>query len=159
MSVKHYILICLLIPILISCSGSKKVMSSTENTALFLPPKIEAYVDMFIDEIDGKKTKFNLEDSVQVDEGKHSLLVRLEYEPAAGSSLIVGGLGNLLLRSTTNKTFSTTIDIEIERSMEYRFVVEDFDNGFEIILFNETKKKEELNLRFKLTEGKFERIF
>ena len=158
MSVKHYILICLLIPILISCSGSKKVMSSTENTALFLPPKIEAYVDMFIDEIDGKKTKFNLEDSVQVDEGKHSLLVRLEYEPAAGSSLIVGGLGNLLLRSTTNKTFSTTIDIEIERSMEYRFVVEDFDNGFEIILFNETKKKEELNLRFKLIEGKFERI-
>ena len=133
-------------------------MSSTENTALFLPPKIEASVDMFIDEIDGKKTKFNLVDSVQVDEGKHSLLVRLEYEPAAGSSLIVGGLGNLLLRSTTSKTFSTTIDIEIEKSIEYRFVVEDFDNGFEIILFNETKKKEELNLRFKLIEGKFERI-
>ncbi len=135
----------MLIPILISCSGSKKVLSSTENTALFLPPKIEAYVDMFIDEVDGKKTKFNLEDSVQVDEGKHSLLVRLEYQPAAGSSLIVGGLGNLLLRSTTNKTFSTTMDIEIERSMEYRFVVEDFDNGFEIILFNETQIKEELN--------------
>jgi hypothetical protein len=159
MRLKHIILICLLIPILNSCSGSKKVLSSTENTALFLPPKIEADVDMFIDEVDGKKTKFNLEDSAQVDEGEHSLLIRLEYQPAAGSSAIVGGLGNLLLRSATNKTFSTTMDIEIEKSMEYRFVVEDFDNGFEIILFNETKMKEELNLRFKLNEGKFKQIF
>ena len=159
MRLKHIILICLLIPILNSCSGSKKVLSSTENTALFLPPKIEADVDMFIDEVDGKKTKFNLEDSAQVDEGEHSLLIRLEYQPAAGSSAIVGGLGNLLLRSATNKTFSTTMDIEIEKSMEYRFVVEDFDNGFEIILFNETKMKEELKLRFKLNEGKFKQIF
>jgi len=108
MRLKHIILICLLIPILNSCSGSKKVLSSTENTALFLPPKIEADVDMFIDEVDGKKTKFNLEDSAQVDEGEHSLLIRLEYQPAAGSSAIVGGLGNLLLRSATNKTFSKT---------------------------------------------------
>lgn len=159
MRVKYLFLICLSIPIIISCSGSKKILSSTENTALFLPSKIEAYVDMFVDEVDGKKTKFNLADSVQVDEGSHSLLVRLEYQPASGSSVIVGGLGNLLLRSATNKTFSTTIDIEIEKSMVYRFVVKDFENGFEIILFNETNMKEELNYRFKLSEGKFERIF
>jgi len=158
MRVKKLILFCMLIPILVSCSGSKKVLSSTENTALFLPSKIEAYVDMFVDEVDGEKTKFNLSDSVQVDEGSHSLLVRLEYQPTSGSSVIVGGLGSLLLRSSTNKTFSTIMDIEIEKSMEYRFVVKDFDNGFEIILFNETTLKEELNHRFKLSEGKFERI-
>jgi len=159
MRVKHIILICILIPILISCSGSKKVLSSTENTALFLPPKIEAYVDMFIDEVDGKKTKFNLADSAEVDQGNHSLLVRLEYMPAVGSGLAVGGLGSLLLKSATNKTFSTRMDIVVEKSMEYRFVVKDFDNGFEIILFNETTLKEELNHRFKLSEGKFERVF
>ncbi len=159
MRLKQFILICFLIPILISCSGSKKILSSSENTALFLPPKIEANVDMFIDEVDGKKTKFNLADSAQVDEGSHNLLVRLEYQPAAGSSVIVGGLGNLLLRSATNKTFSTAIDIEIEKSMEYRFVVKDFENGFEIILFNETKMNEELNYRFKLIEGNFESVF
>ncbi len=159
MRLKQFILICLLIPILISCAGSKKILSSSENTALFLPPKIEANVDMFIDEVDGKKTKFNLADSAQVDEGSHNLLVRLEYQPAAGSSVIVGGLGNLLLRSATNKTFSTAIDIEIEKSMEYRFVVKDFENGFEIILFNETKMNEELNYRFKLIEGNFESVF
>ncbi len=159
MRLKQFILICFLIPILISCSGSKKILSSSENTALFLPPKIEANVDMFIDEVDGKKTKFNLADSAQVDEGSHNLLVRLEYQPAAGSSVIVGGLGNLLLRSATNKTFSTAIDIEIEKSMEYRFVVKDFENGFEIILFEETKMNEELNYRFKLIEGNFESVF
>ena len=51
------------------------------------------------------------------------------------------------------------IDIEIEKSMEYRFVVKDFENGFEIILFNETKMNEELNYRFKLIEGNFESVF
>ena len=159
MRVKQLILFCMLIPILVSCSGSKKVLSSTENTALFLPPKIEAYVDMFIDEVDGKKTKFNLADSAEVDEGNHSLLVRLEYQPAVGSGLVVGGLGSLLLKSTTNKTFSTRMDIVVEKSMEYRFVVKDFEDGFEIVLFNESTANEVLNHRFKWNEGTFEREF
>jgi hypothetical protein len=153
------ILFILLLPIIISCSGSKKTFSTTENTALFLPPNIEAYVDMFIDEVDGQETKFNLADSAQVDEGNHKVLVRLEYQPAGGSSLIVGGLGSLLLRSATNKTFSATIEIKVERNEEYRFLVKDFDDGFNIILFNETKMKEESSYRFKLSEGKFERVF
>ena len=51
------------------------------------------------------------------------------------------------------------MDKVVEKSMEYRFVVKDFDNGFEIIHFNETLLKEELNHRFKLSEGKFERVF
>jgi hypothetical protein len=159
MRLNHLILFVAFLPIIVSCSGSKKILSTTENTALFLPPKIEAYVDMFIDEVDGKKTKFNLADSAQVDVGNHKVLVRLEYQPVAGSAIIVGGLGNLLLRSATNKTFSTTIDIEVGKSEEYRFVVKDFDDGFDIILFNETKMKAELNHRFKLSEGKFEREF
>jgi hypothetical protein len=148
-----------LLSILISCSGSKKILSTTENTALFLPPTIEAYVDMFIDEVDGKETKFNLADSAQVDEGNHKVLVRLEYQPASGSSVAVGALGNMLLRFATNKTFRTTLDIKVERNVNYRFVVKDFDNGFDIILFNETKKREELNYRFTLSDGKFEREF
>ena len=149
----------LLISLLFSCTGTKQTLSTTENTALFLPPKIETYVDMYIDEIDGKKTKFNLADSAQVDEGNHKVLVRLEYQPAAGSSVIVGGLGNLLLRAATNKTFTAYIDLNVEKNEVYRFVVKDFDDGFDIILFNETKVKEESNHKFKLSEGKFEREF
>ena len=43
--------------------------------------------------------------------------------------------------------------------MKYRFVVKDIDNGFEIILYNETKMKAEYNFRFKLSDGYFERVF
>lgn len=159
MRLNPLILFITLLTIIISCSGSKKILSTTENTALFLPPNIEAYVDMFIDEVDGKETKFNLADSAQVDEGNHKVLVRLEYQPAAGSSVAVGALGNMLLRFATNKTFRTTLNIKVERNVNYRFVVKDFDNGFDIILFNETEEKEELNYRFTLSDGKFEREF
>tara|TARA_R110000787_G_scaffold17143_3_gene54127 strand:+ start:28295 stop:28639 length:345 start_codon:yes stop_codon:yes gene_type:complete len=114
---------------------------------------------MFIDEVDGKKTKFKLADSAEVDEGNHEILVRLEYVPSVGSGAVVGGLGGLLLQATTNKTFSTKLNIVIEKGQEYRFVVKDYENGFDIILFNETKMKEELKHRFQLSDGKFEGIF
>ena len=159
MRIKSFLFLILFLPVIFSCSGSKKVLSSSDNTALFLPIKIEAYVDMFVDEVDGEKTSFNLADSVEVDAGKHNILVRLEYQPAAASSIIVGGLGNLLLRSATNKTFSSKIDIQVQKNMEYRIVVKDFEDGFDIILFNETKKEEESIYSFKLKDGKFERMF
>lgn len=159
MSNKNSILFGLLIPILLSCSGTKQTFSNTAETALFLPPRIEAYVDMFIDEVDGKKTKFKLADSAEVDEGNHEILVRLEYMPAVGSGAVVGGLGGLLLKAATNKTFSARLNIVVEKGQEYRFLVKDFENGFDIILFNETKVKEELNHRFQLNDGKFERVF
>ena len=149
----------LIIPLLFSCSGTKQTFSTTENTALFLPPKIDSNVEMYIDEIDGKKTEFNLADSAQVDYGNHSVLVRLEYQPASGTAIIVGGFANLLLRATTNKTFTSILDIKVNKGQEYRFVVKDFEDGFEIVLFNESTSKEESIHKFKLTEGKFEREF
>ena len=53
--------------------------------------------------MDGEKTKFGLYDSVIVDAGVRTLEVRLEYQPASGSSVLLGGLANLLLRATTKK--------------------------------------------------------
>ncbi len=99
--------------------------------------------------------------NVQVfcEEGKHNILIRLEYQPAAGSSLIVGGLGNLLLRFTTNKTFSTNMDISVAANQEYRFVVTNSENGFKIRLVNETTSKIELEHAFELKDGKFTRVF
>ncbi len=157
---KSYFLIFIaVIPLMYSCGGSKQVLSSSQNTCTFLPPEIEANVDMFVDEVDGKPTKFNLADSVVIDEGNHNILIRLEYQPAAGSSLIVGGLGNLLLRFTTNKTFSTNMDISVTANQEYRFVVTNSENGFKIRLVNESTSKIELEHAFELKDGKFTRVF
>ena len=149
----------MLAPAIISCSGSKKILSSTDNTALFLPPEIENSVDMFVDEVDGIKTKFNLADSVQIDVGNHEILVRLEYKPAEGSSIIVGGLGSLLLRAASNKTFTERFNINVESKQEYRFIVKSFDDGFTIVLKNETKNKEQEKYTFKLKDGTITRIF
>ena len=155
----YFLFFILVIPMMYSCGGSKQVLSSTQNTCTFLPPEIEAYVDMYVDEVDGKPTKFNLADSVVIDEGEHNILVRLEYQPSAGSSLVVGGLGNLLLRFTANKTFSTKMDISVAANQDYRFVVTDSENGFKIRLVNETTRKIELEHAFELKDGKFTRVF
>lgn len=144
---------------LIACSGSKKILSTTGETALFIPPKIEANVDMFIDEIDGKKVKFQLSDSAQVDAGNHEVLIRLEYEPASGSSIIVGSLGNLLLRSATNKTFKTKMDINVERDNTYQFVVTAASESFDIAVLNTGSKVEIVKHSFQLKDGHFEKIY
>ena len=144
---------------LIACSGSKKILSTTDQTALFLPPKIEAGVDMFVDEIDGRKVKFQLSDSAMVDAGSHEVLVRLEYEPAVGSSIIVGGLGNLLLRSATNKTFKTKMDIKVEQNNTYQFVVTAAGESFDIAVLNTGSKVEIVKHSFQLKDGHFEKLF
>jgi len=144
---------------LIACSGSKKILSTTDQTALFLPPEIEFGVEMFVDEIDGRKVKFHLSDSAMVDAGNHEVLVRLEYQPAAGSSLIVGGLGNLLLRSATNKTFNTKMEIDVEQDKTYQFVVTAADESFSIAVMNIDSNSEIVKHSFQLKDGHFERIF
>lgn len=157
---KHYFFILFVTTsIFYSCSGSKQVLSSTQNTCTFLPPQIEANVDMFVDEVDGKPTKFNLADSVVIDDGKHNIKVRMEYQPAAGTSIIVGSLGNMLLRSATNKTFTTNMDISVTSDKEYRFVVTSSENRFTIKLRNETTSKIDLEHSFELKDGEFTRIY
>lgn len=144
---------------LIACSGSKKILLTTDQTALFLPPKIELDVDMFVDEIDGRKVKFQLSDSAMVDAGSHEVLIRLEYEPASGSSIIVGGLGSLLLRSATNKTFNTKMDINVERDNLYQFVVTAAGESFDIAVLNVGSKVEIVKHSFQLKDGHFEKIY
>jgi hypothetical protein len=114
---------------------------------------------MFVDEVDGKPTKFNLADSVVIDDGKHNIKVRMEYQPAAGTSIIVGSLGNMLLRSATNKTFTTNMDISVTSDKEYRFVVTSSENRFTIKLRNETTSKIDLEHSFELKDGEFTRIY
>ena len=65
-------------------------------------------VGLYVDQVDGEPTDFGLFDQIVIDAGgKHEISVRLEYQPAAGTSLVVGGIGNLLLRAGTNKTGSS----------------------------------------------------
>ena len=145
--------------LLIGCAGSKKSMVSTNDTVLFIPAQIETYVDFYVDEIDGKKTEFLLNDSLEIDAGEHTIEVRMEFQPAAGSSLIVGGVGNLLLRAATNKTFKTQMDINSIANHTYQFIITGIEEGFEIDLKDVTSDKIDLSHQFKLKDGKLERIF
>ena len=156
---KGLVLFAILFPFIISCSSTKQTFSSTEKTAVFLPPKTEYYVDLFIEEIDGEKTKFKLGDTAEIDEGQHELRIRLEHQPASGTSIVVGGIANLLLRSTTNKTFSSIINVNVEKGQVYRLVTEDFKDGLAIKLHNETTSETQAVYKFKLEEGKFETVF
>jgi len=111
----------LLLPMLLAfvamisaCStGKQRDMTSGSEAAVFMPIVTDYNVGLYVDQIDSKPTSFGLFDQVLIDSGKREISVRLEYQPAAGTSLVVGGIGNLLLRAGTNKTFRTNISVDV----------------------------------------------
>ena len=92
-----------------------------------------------------------------MDGGLHNLLVRLEHQPAAGSSVIIGGIGNLLLRAGTNKTFRASIPVELLEGDVYGITAESHEDDLEIVVF--TENAEVLRHSFKYRDGQFERVF
>ena len=114
---------------------------------------------MYVDKIDGNPTRFHLADSVVIEAGRHEVDVRMEYSPAAGTAIVVGSLANILLRSATNKTFTTTMEIIVEKNKTYRFEVYGFDNSFKIQVNNITDKTVISEYIFELKDGQFKRIY
>ena len=147
---------------LASCSGSQVDLSKEKNSspAKFVPFVADFSVDIFVDEVDGKPTKFGELDSVLIDPGSHELLVRLEYQPATGSGIVVGGIANLLLRAGTNRTFVSTIKVDVESNQVYKLIAKySPEDQIDLIVFNETSEKEVLKHSFALKDGRFERMF
>ncbi len=157
---KH-VLVTLFAAFLVTSAGYAKERSIafTDDTALVLPIAAEWGVDFFVEKVDGKKTKFGLYDSVVIDAGTRILDIRLEYTPASGSSLLVGGLGNLLLRAATNKTFRTKMEVEVEGGKTYQMTATAKDDLLEIFVIDHTDEKIVTSQRFQLKDGKFERLF
>lgn len=157
---KH-VLVMLFAVLLLASTGYAKERSIavTDDTALFLPIAAEWGVNFFVEKVDGKKTKFGLYDSVVVDAGTRILEIRLEYAPASGSSLLVGGLGNLLMRAATNKTFHTQMEVDVEGGKTYQMTATAKDDLLEIFVIDHNDEEIVTSQRFKLIDGKFERLF
>lgn len=157
---KH-VLVMLFAVLLLASTGYAKERSIavTDDTALFLPIAAEWGVNFFVEKVDGKKTKFGLYDSVVVDAGTRTLEIRLEYAPASGSSLLVGGLGNLLMRAATNKTFHTQMEVDVEGGKTYQMTATAKDDLLEIFVIDHNDEEIVTSQRFKLIDGKFERLF
>ncbi|MDB4307860.1 hypothetical protein N9985_01085 [Gammaproteobacteria bacterium] len=134
-------------------------MATGENTATFVPVVTDYGVDIFVDEVDGQPTKFGELDSATVDAGEHELAVRLEYQPASGSAIVIGGLANLLIRAGTNKTFRTTISLAAEAGHLYQISARtNADDELEIAITDQTLNQEIAKQTFRVSEGGFERI-
>ena len=156
------LLTSLLLIIMAACSGSQVDLSkgNDSSSAKFVPFVADYGVDIFVDKVDGKTTKFGELDSVLIEPGSHELEVRLEYQPAAGSSIVVGGIANLLLRAGTNKTFVTKITVDVEANNVYKVLAKySPEDQIDLIVFNETSEKEVLKHSFVMKDGRFERIF
>ena len=139
--------------------AKERSIAMTDDTAIFMPIVTDLDVDLYVDKVDGKKTKFGLYDSVVVDAGKRQLDVRLEYQPASGSSLILGGLANMLLRAGTNKTFRTTMKVDVVGGQAYQLFANAHNGILTIMLTNDTASEQVLRQDFKIKDGKFERVF
>ena len=156
------LLTSLLLIIMAACSGSQVDLSkgNDSSSAKFVPFVADYGVDIFVDKIDGKTTKFGELDSVLIEPGSHELEVRLEYQPAAGSAIVVGGIANLLLRAGTNKTFVTKITVDVEANNVYKLLAKySPEDQIDLIVFNETSENEVLKHSFVMKDGRFERIF
>ncbi len=139
--------------------AKERSIAVTDDTALFLPIAAEWGVDFYVEKVDGKKTKFGLYDSVVVDAGQRTLDVRLEYSPSSGSSLLVGGLGSLLLRAATNKTFRTRMEVSVIGGNTYQMSATAKDDQLEIFVVDHSSEEIVISQRFELRDGKFERLF
>ncbi len=139
--------------------AKERSIAVTDDTALFMPIAAEWGVDFTVEKVDGEKTKFGLYDSVVVDAGKRTLDIRLEYSPASGSSVLVGGLGNLLLRAASNKTFRTQMEVDVEGGKTYQMTATAKDDLLEIFVIDHTDEQIVTSQRFHLKDGKFERLF
>ncbi len=143
-----------------ACStGERRDMASSVETAVFLPIITEYNVGLYVDRVDGEPTNFGLFDQVVVDAGRREIGVRLEYQPAAGTSLVVGGIANLLLRAGTNKTFRTNMSINVLSGHAYRIIARSQEEILEVIVFDETDDREVLKHAFGIKDGQFERLF
>ena len=153
--------------ILISClavSGTQALaardLSSTDQTAKIYAVTASWNTNILIEQLDGHKTKISGKKPTLVDAGERHLDVRMEYQPAAGSALLVGTIGNLLLRGATNKTFRTQLEINMAQDHEYAVYVENNDNkGFDLITFDLTNEQELARQSFAIKQGKLERLF
>ncbi|MEH6587765.1 MAG: hypothetical protein V7720_14480 [Halioglobus sp.] len=140
-------------------NSKEKSIAITDETSVFMPMATNRSVDFFVEKVDGKKTKFGRFDSVVVDAGTRTLDIRLEYAPAKGSSLLFGSLGNLLLRATTNKSFHTSMTIDVVGGKDYQLIAVADGDKLEIIVDNHTDDEIIMSQQFLLKGGKFEKMF
>ena len=154
---------CLLIALFVfavsaNLDASEVNLAKTDQTAKFMPIVSDYTVELYVDKVDGKATKFRSRDTAIVDAGERTIAIRLEYTPASGTSLILGGLGNLLARSATNKTFRTEMTAPVVAGHQYQLIARAQGDEIVIIVFDQTDRKEVAGQKFALKDGKFERL-
>ena len=142
---------------LTGCTTTERKHSTVDDPAFLIAVIKEYDIALYIDEIDGQSVDYGELDRISLDGGPHNLSVKLEYQPAAGSSVIVGGIGNLLLRAGTNKTFRTSIPVELQEGDVYGITAESQKDGLDIVVF--TENTEVMRHSFKYRDGQFERVF
>ena len=140
-------------------AASEVNLAKTDQTAKFMPVVSDYTVELYVDKVDGKATKFQAHDTAIVDAGERTIAIRLEYTPARGSSLILGGLGNLLARAVTNKTFRSEMIALVVAGHQYQLIARAQGDEIVIIVFDQTDRIEVVGQRFSFKDGKIEQIY
>jgi hypothetical protein len=142
------------------CAISERSHTSSSSPAYITPFNNEWGVYLYIDELDGSEVKYSELDRLALDGGSHEIGVRMEYQPVQGTSVVVGGLGNMLLRATSNKTFEHDITVELIEGHNYGLTVKSTDIGFELLVFDETDGGIVLlEHQFEYKDGTFQVLF
>ena len=143
-----------------SIAAEKDLTTSDGPYALFLPAVADYGVEIYVEQVNGEATRFRERDQVRVSPGMLELAIKLEYQPTAGSALIVGGIGSLLLRAAANKTFRTDMSVDVVANHIYHLSARtNTAGGFDITVFDESLGTEVARQSFAERDGRFERLF
>lgn len=134
-------------------------LSSSDQTAKVYAVTSSWNANLRIEKVDDQKTKVWGKKPALVDAGERVLDLRMEYQPAAGSAILVGSIANLVLRGLTNKTFRTQISVNMASDHEYAVMAEKSDDGFDLVTFDLTEEQEIARHSFGKKDGKYERLF
>lgn len=159
--IKIFVFLTLTSMFVYSCSSTVNLSDNAAagERATVVDNSGDAGVDMTIEKINEKKVDAGELTSIEISPGEHKLTIRIDSTPASGSSIILGGWGNLLARAATNQSFRTDLLFKAEPGHKYVVGTGASDDKFIVMVFDETSNKEVASQAFAYKDGKFESLF
>ena len=106
-----------------------------------MPSAPDYTVDITIEKLDGKTVNVSDLDRLEILPGSHELVIRVDHVPARGTSVVLGGWGNLAARAATTKSMSATVSFQAQESRKYLVTAGLLDDAPAVWIVDETTEQ------------------
>lgn len=139
------IIFCFVVLMVIGCGTTKQgytgPQKSESGIAVIVPSAPDYTVDITIEKLDGKTVNVSDLDRLEILPGSHELVIRVDHVPARGTSVVLGGWGNLAARAATTKSMSATVSFQAQESRKYLVTAGLLDDAPAVWIVDETTEQ------------------